>query len=61
MNIKATRTMVAEFDVDLNNYPEGTETFEDIVKIEKQNFAYDSDMMFDILTSDKVKFELIEK
>jgi len=53
--------MVAEFDVDLNNYPEGTETFEDIVKIEKQNFDYDSDMMFDILTSDKVEFELIEK
>ena len=61
MRIKATRTMVVEFDVDLDNYPEGTKTFEDIVKIEKQNFAYDSDMMFDILTSDEVKFELVEE
>lgn len=60
MKIRATRTIIREYEAKKSWYPEGS-TFEQIIEIDRVGADDDPEMFFGDADSDEVKFEIIEE
>jgi len=61
MKIKATYTVTKTYDVDLKNYPQGTETAEDVMEIDREQIMEDPEMFFSDIDDDNLELEVVEE
>ena len=59
MKIRATRTMIVEYEPNLEHYP-GAKTAEDVIIMDKIAVDRDAELFFDDCISDNVEFEVLE-
>ena len=61
MKIKATYTVTKTYDADLKNYPQGTETAEDVMEFDREQIMEDPEMFFSDIDDDNLELEVVEE